>query len=200
MPLQICYNFINIHSYGERIQVREAIRELIAHVTIHFQISSFLFHSNPRTLYFGPQRPMRALALTTAIIFLIVTSGCAYPRKNIPDTDLDLYRQSSAENYFIAKKGSILFHKPGCRLLKATGYVMNPDDIILFETKKDAVKANYNACPLCKPDFDEYRREKEESEWLVFIFSVLGLACLTDASVAASFSGGEGFSLGIFDE
>jgi len=145
---------------------------------------------------------MRALALITAIIFLLVTSGCAYSGNNIPENDssINIYKQSSGKDYFIAKKGSILFHKPDCRLLNATGYVIDPEDIVVFKSKKEAVKANYIACPICKPDFDEGRREKEERQWLVFILSLLGLACLSDASVAASFSGGEEFSLGILDE
>ena len=145
---------------------------------------------------------MRALSLITASIFLIVNSGCACPQKIIPENDssINLYKQSSGENYFIGKKGSILFHKPNCKFLNATGYVIDPEDIVVFKSKKEAVKANYIACPLCKPDFDEGRREKEERQWLVFILSLLGLACLSDASVAASFSGGEGFFLGIINE
>jgi len=145
---------------------------------------------------------MRALALITASIFLIANSGCcSCPQKIIPENDssINIYKQPSGKDYFIAKKGSILFHKPDCRLLNATGYVIDPEDIVVFKSKKEAVKANYIACPICKPDFDEGRREKEERQWLVFILSLLGLACLSDASVAASFSGGEGFFLGIID-
>lgn len=146
---------------------------------------------------------MRGWALIIASIFLIVHTSCAYTQNGIvrgnhpPMNELP---QSPEEEYFVAKKGSILFHKSSCKMLRAQGYVTDSEQIMVFKSRKEAMKAHYIPCPLCKPNLYEGGIAGEEGNWFVVILGILGLSFLGSSSVSAGFSGGEGLSLGITSE
>lgn len=146
---------------------------------------------------------MRGLALFIAIIFLIVNSGCTYTQKGIIKEDkpaINISPQLSEEDYFIAKHGSLLFHKPHCKFLRAKGYLFDSKDIIIFKTKREALRAHYTPCLLCKPDSYEADMVKEERGWLAVILAFVGLSFLGSSSFSASFNGGEGLIMGIGNE
>lgn len=139
----------------------------------------------------------RVLGLFLVVVFFVVNSGCTYTKTNSVGNTAPL-TAAGEETFFVARKGSLIYHKPDCKYLGATGYVLNPEEIVVFKDREEAVKAHYLGCPLCKPDLREEMIAKEEKTWLVFLLGVLGLAALIDGSVAASF-GGEGFFMEVTD-
>jgi len=145
---------------------------------------------------------MRLLAFITASIYLLVYSGCGFTRKSIKENNSSIKVSSTSPSgeYFIAKKDSILFHKPDCKFIRATGYVIDPDNIVVFPSSREAKRTKYISCPLCKPDFNEDVIMNENRQWFVFLLCLLGLAFLDSSSVAASFNGAEGFMLEISND
>jgi hypothetical protein len=146
---------------------------------------------------------MRGWAFIIASIFLIVHTSCAYTQNGIVKENhptINDLGQSPEEEYFVAKKGSILFHKSNCKILRAKGYVIDSEEIIVFKSREEAIKAHYIPCPLCKPNLYEGGIAGEAGNWFVFILGILGLSFLGSTSVSGSFSGGEGLSVGITSE
>ncbi len=57
--------------------------------------------------------------------------------------------ESEVEQYYIgnSKPESMLFHRPNCSHAKN----INKENVIIFDTTQDAIKANYKPCKVCKP-------------------------------------------------
>ena len=51
------------------------------------------------------------------------------------------------EPYYLARKGSFRFHRPGCRSLRNSP----PEELIRFESRLDPFRQGYSPCRNCKP-------------------------------------------------
>ena len=56
-------------------------------------------------------------------------------------------RSPSIENGYVASNSSDIFHKPDCRWAKN----ISPENLIIFKTREQAIKAGKRPCKWCKP-------------------------------------------------
>ncbi len=133
----------------------------------------------------------RSILIFILALSLIFPNGCAHMKGIEKDRVFDPEKKKP---YYVAKKGSILFHKSDCQLLKATGYLTNSEEKVIFHSKKIALRKGFVSCPFCNPE----EVDKEERSWFSLLFAILLAGLLTNASISASF-GAQGFFLGIED-